>query len=108
MSAVIVGTGAILALLDEAYGEHPRLAEIVNESPDTCRTNPDHDPRPAPLPHPAPAAGGRILHDPPLRRLKLGAWMPGYVLPGAAVIRLMKTLSLGRASPPRPAARYIS
>lgn len=34
MNAVIVDTGAILALLDEAYDEHPRLAEIVNESTD--------------------------------------------------------------------------
>jgi predicted nucleic acid-binding protein len=40
MSAVIVDTGAILALLDEAYGEHLRLAEIVNESADPLVVSP--------------------------------------------------------------------
>jgi predicted nucleic acid-binding protein len=40
VSAVIVDTGAILALLDEAYDEHPRLAEIVNESTDPLVVSP--------------------------------------------------------------------
>jgi predicted nucleic acid-binding protein len=40
MSAVIVDTGAVLALLDEAYDEHPRLAEIVNQSRDPLVLSP--------------------------------------------------------------------
>lgn len=40
MSAVIVDTSAVLALLDEAYDEHPRLAEIVNESRDPLVLSP--------------------------------------------------------------------
>lgn len=40
MSPIIVDSSAVLALLDEAYDEHPRLAEIVKESRDPLVLSP--------------------------------------------------------------------